>query len=117
MEHAMIFYLSDLQGRAEEMGIDALDALITLQQRLTQAIEPADLGEVDGNEIAVDGSEGSLYVYGPDAKTMLKAALPVICASPLAAGGTVKLRYGSVHDPAAVEEHFQLADLCAARNA
>ena len=116
-EQALILYLDEIGGRAEEMGVDDLDALIALQDQLAQAIEPSGIGQVDGHEIAMDGSEGSLYVYGPDAKAMLAAALPVICRSPLATGGQAYLRYGTVDDPAAVEETFPLADLCAARNA
>ena len=111
---ALIFYLSDIGERADEMGLDALDALLALQEDLAQAIEPRGIGEVDGNEIAMDDSEGSLFAYGPDARAMLQAALPVICRSPLAQGGQVYLRYG---EAAAVEETFALADLCARRNA
>jgi hypothetical protein len=112
-QQALIIYLDDIGERADEMGVDALDALLALQEELAQAIEPNGIGEVDGNEIAMDDSEGSLYAYGPDAKAMLQAALPVICRSPLAVGGQVYLRYG---DTAAVEETFRLADLCAKRN-
>ena len=115
-QHALIIYLHGIGERADEMGVDDLDALIALQEQLAEAIEPAGIGEVDGNEIAMDGSEGSLYAYGPDAKAMLKAALPIICASPLAHGGGVKLRYGAVGDEGAIEENFLLADLCAKRN-
>jgi hypothetical protein len=111
---ALIIYLNDIGRHADEMGIDALDALLALQEDLAQAIETRGIGEVDGNEIATDDSEGSLYAYGPDAKAMLQAALPVICRSPLAQGGQVYLRYG---EAAAVEETFALADLCARRNA
>ncbi len=115
-EQELIFCLDEIGGRAEEMGVDDLDALIALQDQLAQAIEPSGIDQVDGHEIAMDGSEGSLYAYGPDAKAMLAAALPVICRSPLAAGGRAYLRYGAVDDPAAVEEWFPLGDLCAARN-
>lgn len=111
---ALIIYLSDIGRQAEDMGVDALDALLALQEDLAQAIEPERIGEVDGNEIAMDDSEGTLYAYGPDAKAMLQAALPVICRSPLAQGGRVYLRYG---DDEAAEEIFELADLCAKRNA
>jgi len=114
---ALIIHLADIGRRADEMGVDALDALIVLQEELAQAIEPAGIGEVDGNEIAMDGSEGSLYAYGPDAKEMLRAALPIICRSPLADGGRAYLRYGAADDAAAAEETFMIADLCAARNA
>jgi hypothetical protein len=113
-QQALIFYLSDIGERADEMGLDALDALLALQEDLAEAIEPRGIGEVDGNEIAMDDSEGSLYAYGPDARAMLQAALPVICRSPLAAGGQVYLRYG---DDGAAEETFRLSDLCAKRNA
>jgi hypothetical protein len=77
-EQALIFYLDDVGRRADEMGVDDLDALVAL----TQAIEPTCIGVVDGHEIAIDGSEGSLYAYGADAKDMLAAALPIICRSP-----------------------------------
>jgi hypothetical protein len=116
-EHALIIYLNDIGHHAEEMGVEALDALLDLQEELAEAIEPAGIGEVDGNEIAMDDSEGSLYAYGPDARAMLKAALPLICASPLARGGSVRLRYGSVDDAEAIVESFLLGDLCAKRNA
>jgi hypothetical protein len=111
---ALIIYLNDIGRHAEEMGIDALDALVALQDDLTKAIEPERIGEVDGHEIALDDSEGSLYAYGPDAKAMLRAALPVICRSPLAQGGQIYLRYG---EEDAAEDTFELADLCARRNA
>jgi hypothetical protein len=116
-EQALIFYLDDVGSRADEMGVDDLDALVALQDRLTQAIEPTCIGVVDGHEIAIDGSEGSLYAYGADAKAMLAAALPIICRSPLSEGGRAYLRYGAAEDAAAVEETFALADLCATRNA
>src|SRR5262245_13257819 len=111
---ALIIYLNDIGRHADEMGVDALEALVALQEDLALAIESRGIGEIDGNEIAMDDSEGSLYVYGPDAKAMLQAALPVICRSPLAEGGQVYLRYG---EAAASEETFALADLCARRNA
>jgi hypothetical protein len=116
-QQALIFYFKDIADRADEVGLEDLDALIALQEQLAQAIEPHGFGEVDGNEIAMDGSEGSLYAYGPDARAMLQAALPVVCRSPLAAGGHVYLRYGDIDDAGVVEETFLLADLCASRNA
>jgi hypothetical protein len=115
--HALIISFKDIADRADEMGVDDLDALLALQDELAQAIEPAGIGEVDGNEIAMDGSEGSLFAFGPDARAMLKAALPIICASPLAEGGMVTLRHESADDEEEIVENFLLADLCASRNA
>lgn len=110
---ALIIRLYHLGERAESIGMEALDALLALQEQLASAVEGAGLGEVDGNEIALDDSEGSLWVYGPDAKAMLKATLSVVCRSPLAPGGQAILRYGDVADEMAQEESFLLADLCA----
>src|SRR5262245_40361791 len=59
-QQALIIYLNDIGERADEMGVEALDALLDLQEDLAQAIEPHGIGEVDGNEIATDDSEGSL---------------------------------------------------------
>ena len=115
-QHALIIRLSNIGRHADEMGIDALDALLALQEELARAIEPDGIGEVDGNEIAMDDSEGSLFAYGPDAKAMLKAALPLICASPLARGGHVELHSGPADDDVATVETFLLGDLCARRN-
>ena len=115
-EQALIIRLYELGDRADDIGMEALDALLVLQQQLTRAVEETGLGEVDGNEIALDDSEGSLWLYGPDAKAMLKAALPVMCRSPLAPGGSAILRYGEAADELAGEECFLLADLCARHN-
>ncbi len=114
-KHALIICLHDLGERADCLGLDALDLLLVLEGQLRQAIEGAGVGEVDGHEIAMDDTEGSLWVYGPDAKAMLKAALPIVCPSRLAPGGRVILRYGA-RDAAAQEETFLLGDLCAHRN-
>ena len=115
-EQALIIYLYDIGQRAEEMGMEALDALLILQNHLTRAIEGPGIGEVDGHEIALDDSEGSLWVYGQDAKRMLSASLPVICRSPLARGGRATLHYGPVGEEAPEHESFILADLCARLN-
>ena len=46
---------------------DDLNAIFDLETELEAAIASAGVGEFDGNEVATDGSEGSLYMYGPDA--------------------------------------------------
>ena len=115
-KQALIIRLYHLGERADDIGMEALDALLVLQQQLTSAVEETGLGEVDGNEIALDDSEGSLWLYGPDARAMLKAALPVMCHSALAPGGRAILRYGEAADELAREECFLLADLCAHHN-
>ena len=108
-QQALIFYFKNIADRADEMGLDDLDALVALQEQLAQAIEPDGIGEVDGNEIAMDGSEGSLYAYGPDARAMLQAVLPVVDslrsdveASKLAGPVPEQIRVGADNGPSMV---------------
>ena len=42
-------------------GQSDLNPLFSLEDRLRTAIESAGCGEYDGHEIAMDGSEGTLY--------------------------------------------------------
>ena len=114
-EQSLIIQLRNLGERAAEVGGDALDMLVALEMRLRHVMEGTGAGEVDGHEIAMDDSEGSLWICGPDAKAMLKAALPIVCSSPLAPGGHVILCYGPRNETAR-EETFLLGDLCARRS-
>jgi hypothetical protein len=45
-------------------GSTDLTALFELEERLEAVIAAARVGEYDGNEVAVDGSDGYLYMYG-----------------------------------------------------
>ena len=58
-------------------GSTNLDKLFELEDQLEKAISEAKAGEYDGNEIAVDGSDGSLYMYGPDADRLLDVIEPI----------------------------------------
>lgn len=75
-------------------GQEGLDALFELEERLESAIGDADAGEYDGHEVAVDGSDGTLYMYGPDADQLLAAVLPVLTATEFMRNATVIRRYG-----------------------
>ena len=89
-EHAVIVYF--------EYAADSLEPLYDLEEQLEAAIAAAGVGEFDGNEIAVDLSDGSLYMYGPDADALFAVARPLLVggglppqcprhAAVLAAGG------------------------------
>ena len=65
---------------------------------LEDAINKSGAGDYDGNELAVDGSDGSLYMYGPDADKLLAVAKPILLSTSLLKNVTVTLRYGSVKD-------------------
>ena len=51
-----------------EAGSPYQSRLFALEDRLEQVIASTGTGELDGNEIATDGSDGYLYMYGPDAE-------------------------------------------------
>ena len=62
-EHAVIVYY----------GSTDLSRLTALEEELSQAIAVAGVGEFDRNEVATDGSDGFLYMYGPNADALFGA--------------------------------------------
>ncbi|MGF1619600.1 MAG: hypothetical protein ACFCUR_03175 [Rhodomicrobiaceae bacterium] len=72
-----------------------LDPLFELEDDLEGILAGRELGELDGHEIAVDGSDGFLFLYGPDADALYSAIEPVLRASPVTQGGNATLRYGA----------------------
>lgn len=51
--------------------------------------------ELDGHEIAMDGSDGFMYIYGPSADRLFEVIEPVLKATDFMQGAEVQLRYGS----------------------
>jgi hypothetical protein len=85
-EHAVI--VSFAYGAAD------LAPLVALEDRLRQAIAADGTGEYDGNEVADDGSDGSFFMYGPDADRLYASVKPVLEASGILSRLQVRLRYG-----------------------
>jgi hypothetical protein len=79
-------------------GSTDLQPIFALEEKLEAAIDAAKAGEYDGNEVAVDGSDGSLYMYGPDADRLFSVVRPVLEACIFMRGARVKLRYGPPQD-------------------
>ena len=59
-------------------GSTDLSGLFALEDRLEIAIADAGVGELDGNEMALDGSDGFLYFYGPDADVLFASGAAMI---------------------------------------
>ncbi len=59
-------------------GSTDLQPLFVLEEKLESGIAAARVGEYDGNEIAVDGSDGTLYMYGPDADKLFEVVRPIL---------------------------------------
>jgi hypothetical protein len=79
-------------------GSTDLTRLFALEQELESAIAAASAGEYDGNEVATDGSDGYLYMYGPNADRLFEIVRPVLESSDFMRGAEVRIRYGPPAD-------------------
>lgn len=79
-------------------GSTDLTRLFDLESKLESAISAANAGEYDGNEVAADGSDGILYMYGPDADRLFQVVEPILKATPFMNGAKVTIRYGPPAD-------------------
>jgi len=61
-----------------DYGLDGLDPLHNLESELIQVIAEKGVGEYDGHEIAMDDSDGILFMYGRNAEALFKAVLPTL---------------------------------------
>jgi hypothetical protein len=89
-EHAVIVHF--------QYGSTDLSALFALEDELIGAIDAAGVGEFDGNEVATDGSDGLLYMYGPDADRLFDAVRAILEYTPFMQGAVATKRYGPPED-------------------
>ena len=85
-EHAVLVYFS--------YGQTDLQPLFDLEDRLIEAISRAGAGEYDGNEVAADGGDGTLFMYGPDGDKLFQAVRQVLESASFMKGATAVIRYG-----------------------
>ena len=85
-EHAVIVHFN--------YGIKRLDELHQLEKSLEKVITANNLGEYDGHEIAVDFSDGFLYMYGPNAEVLFKGIKSTLESFDFMKGASAKLRFG-----------------------
>ena len=81
-----------------EYAVESLDALYAVEEQLEAAINAAGVGEFDGMEIAVDLSDGSLYMYGPNAEALFAAVPPILAGAECLHNTRVTLRFGPPED-------------------
>jgi hypothetical protein len=77
------------------IGSTDLTLLFEVEKKIEAAIDAAKVGELDGNEVATDGSDGTLYMYGPDADRLFEAVKPVLEGCSFMRNARITLRYGS----------------------
>ena len=87
-----------------DYGLKLPDKLHELDEELQEHFSDAFPIEYDGNEIASDLSNGTLYFYGPDADAMLEAVLPKLKSVKFMKGARLKRRFGAADDDMAREE-------------
>lgn len=99
---ALIFMLTTGQVHGMEQAVIAhfrygstdLRMLYALEDQLEKAAADAKAGELDGHDVATDGSDGFLYMYGPDADRLFEVVMPVLKSADFMEGATVRRRYG-----------------------
>ena len=88
-----------------------LDPLYELEDQIIAALEESSIGELDGHEIAVDGSDGCLYLYGQDADALYAAIERILRISAVTQGGHATLRYGGEGVSNVMEKYIEIEPL------
>ena len=73
---------------------DELDPLHELDRKLEKVIREQGVGQYDGHEIAMDDSDGFLYMYGPSAEKLFRVVKPVLEQTDFTRGALATLRFG-----------------------
>jgi len=79
-------------------GIKGLDALFELENALAEVISKSGVGKYDGHDIEMDRSNGTLFMYGPDAELLFKTIQPVLKACNFMKGAKATLLFGPPED-------------------
>lgn len=72
-----------------EYGNTNLERIYSVSDELDKALKGTNLGELDGHMLAVTGSDGFLFLYGPDAKELYEYIKPIILRTPFLKNATV----------------------------
>ena len=75
-------------------GFENLDNLYQLEDELDSFINEQKLGEYDGHEIAIDLSDGFLYMYSQDVESLFKGIKPILDTTSFMRGAKARMRFG-----------------------
>jgi hypothetical protein len=81
-----------------DYGTTDLSQLFALEDALEEVLLDSELGEYDGHEIAVDGSDGLLFLYGPSADALFEHIKNTLIANGQISNVQATLRYGPPED-------------------
>lgn len=79
---------------------EELDDLHNLELKLIKLIGDSGIGTYDGHEIAMDDTDGTLYMYGTNAESLFKLVLPILQETDFLKGAIATLRFGSYNEEA-----------------
>jgi len=102
VEHAVIIYTGSPSVNIEQVH--------ELSDSLRNILADQKLGELDGHEIAVSGSDAILYLYGPDARALYVQIEETLRSSEITKTGKAYLRFGDVSDANATEIRINVVD-------
>ena len=85
-EQAVVIYFN--------YGLEEDEPFYELSDRLRSLVDGSGLGNYDGHEIAMDNTDGSFYMYGPDAKKLYEVVRETIEKTPFMKGANVVLQFG-----------------------
>ena len=83
-----------------DYGIKSLDPLHQLGDRLTYLLDQSGEGFYDGHEIAMDDSDGAIYIYAKNAEKIYKMIEPVLFEVEWMHGAIVRLQFGQGEEDA-----------------
>jgi hypothetical protein len=103
-----LFYQSNKNGQREKpdlennhcviirfnYGLEEMDELYKLDREIDRVLVENNAGDCDGHEVAMDNSDGFLFLYGNNAETVFKTVLPILKKCPFMKGAVANLRFG-----------------------
>ncbi len=107
-EHSVIVTFYNFAEKFWTGELQPLDPLHELEEELVTRLEGKNVGALDGYEIAMDGSDGFLFLYGPDADALYEVIEPALRASAVTQGGHATLRYGAYNTPNVRERYIEI---------
>ncbi len=94
---------------SSNISLEDMEDVFALENSLDRILKTEGLGECDGNEVGLEGSDLSIFLYGPDAAKLFAAIAPHLQRSPIMSEGIAKLRFGDVMDKTAHEKIIEIA--------
>jgi hypothetical protein len=85
-EHAVIIHFNYNKQNLEPLHL--------LEDRLEEIVTANAVGTYDGHEIAINLSDGSLFLYGPNAEKLFKIVKPTLESCDFMIGAIAILRFG-----------------------